>query len=206
MHKSLDMSNLYSKELLNVSLSYADYRSGINEVLSAPPAGDQEEKMRPYIINNVEMMNGFDSSYRVSDELRQALLDASPSIWLVLTEGWCGDAAYCVPLFAAIEREVPGKVELRLLYRDQHPALMDAHLTDGARSIPKLICLDMESRELITWGPRPAPLHRQVIQWKSEGMQLRQLISKVHDWYVIDDTRSTQEELAAMIQAYSKEH
>jgi hypothetical protein len=206
IYKSSDMSYSYSKDLLDVALSYADYRSGINELLSAPPAGEQEEKMRPYISNNVQMMDGFDSSYVVSDQLRQALHDASPSIWFVLTEGWCGDAAYCVPLFAAIEREVPGKVTLCLLYRDQHPALMDAYLTDGARSIPKLICLDMELRELVTWGPRPAALHNLVSQWKSEGMQLKQLISKVNDWYLLDDTRSTQEELAAMIRAYSKEY
>jgi hypothetical protein len=83
---------------------------------------------------------------------------------------------------------------------------MDAYLTDGARSIPKLICLDMELRELVTWGPRPAALHSLVSQWKSEGMQLKQLISKVNDWYLLDDTRSTQEELAAMIRAYSKEY
>ena len=199
------MSYPFSKELLEVALGYADYRSGINESLSSPPAGEQEEKMRPYISNNVEMMDGFDSSYVVSDHLRQALRDATPSIWLVLTEGWCGDAAYCIPLFAAIEREFPGKVTLRLLFRDQHPALMDAYLTNGARSIPKLICLDTELRELVTWGPRPAALHRLVTQWKSEGMQLKPLISNVHDWYLHDDTRSTQEELAAMIRAFSKE-
>ena len=49
---------------------------------------------------------------------------------------------------------VPG-LELRMLRRDQHPEVMDRYLTNGSRSIPIVIVLDEEFRELGHWGPRP---------------------------------------------------
>ena len=74
---------------------------------------------------------------------------------LVIAEDWCGDASSTTPLVAKLADEVPG-LELRILRRDEYPEVMDRYLTNGSRSIPIVIALDEEFRELGHWGPRPA--------------------------------------------------
>ena len=83
---------------------------------------------------------------------------------LVITEGWCGDAAQIVPVVDAVLRQ--SSVEPKVVLRDKNEALMDAHLTNGARAIPVVIFLN-DSFEVITqWGPRPAEAQQIVVDWK----------------------------------------
>jgi hypothetical protein len=78
-------------------------------------------------------------------------------LMLSLNADWCLDSATVMPLLARLAERVPG-VELRLLERDSYPEVMDRYLTDGTRSIPLVILLDRDFRELGHWGPRPAEL------------------------------------------------
>ena len=57
---------------------------------------------------------------------------------------------------------MPG-LELRVLRRDEYPEVMDRYLTNGSRSIPIVIALDEEFRELGHWGPRPRELQAWVM-------------------------------------------
>ena len=189
----------YTLQLVEEGLNYGQYRSELEEILSRSDGSEEERRMRPYVSNNLRLMEGFDTAYRLGEAMREALTAAPPSIWLVLSEGWCGDAAYCAPLFALAEKSLPDKLKLRFLFRDSHPSLMDAHLTDGGRSIPKLICLDRSLNELWTWGPRPSVLHGMVKSWRNEGMTLKELIPLVHDWYMSDGTLTLQQELSTLI-------
>jgi hypothetical protein len=104
-------------------------------------------------------------------------------------------------MFAAIERAVPEKVQLSIFLRDSNVELMDANLNGGGRSIPKLIVLSEDLKELGTWGPRPAGLQILMDTWKAEGLGLKEMIPKVHDWYDADATRSVQEELEKLIKS-----
>ena len=61
------------------------------------------------------------------------------------------------PYLARLQEALPN-FELRVLSRDENPDLMDAHLTNGTRSIPVVMILDQEFREVAWWGPRPRPL------------------------------------------------
>jgi hypothetical protein len=73
-------------------------------------------------------------TYRLArvDERAVARAGAIPGHWrlLVLVEDWCGDAVNTVPLLARVAELTPA-LELRVLPRDRHLDLMDAHLTDG---------------------------------------------------------------------------
>jgi hypothetical protein len=196
------MSFPYTSEFIDQGLSYATYRSVINNMLSRPPADEAAEKMRPYIQNNTRFMEEFDASVKLSENLVAALNNAPFTTWILLTEGWCGDAAFCVPVIAALEKAFPKKIRLRLFLRDSNPELMDAHLTNGGRSIPKLVVLNQELKEIAVWGPRPVGLQTLMNDWKNKGILLKEIIPKVHEWYYTDDTKSTQEELANMIKSY----
>lgn len=197
------MSFPYTENLINTALTYAAYRNGIKENLLKVISTDQEQKMRPYIEKNSALMDKYDQTYEVAEDLKSALYTAPATNWLVLSEGWCGDAAFNVPMLAAIERAMPEKVKLRILLRDTNLELMDAHLTDGGRSIPKLIILSEDLKELGTWGPRPEGLQQLMKIWKSEELSLKEIIPKVHDWYEQDKTKSVQEELKELVRSYS---
>jgi hypothetical protein len=75
---------------------------------------------------------------------------------LILTEDWCGDALANVPVLAKVASET-GKLNLRLLLRDQNLDLADQYLKEGKyRSIPVFVFFDQEMRELGHFIERPA--------------------------------------------------
>jgi hypothetical protein len=191
----------YSQDLIDQAFTYTDYRKSIEDFIAKPATDEASLKRLPYTRNNAAIMDRYDASL-IDNGLKALLANAPATTWLVLTEGWCGDAAFNVPVLAAIERAVPGKVKLRLLLRDANPELMDAHLTDGGRSIPKLIVLNEDLSKLGVWGPRPEGLQQLMKQWKSNGMELKELIPKVQDWYDTDATMQVQQELTAMVKSY----
>lgn len=196
------MSFTYTETLIHDGLSYEAYRNGIKTSIAREPANEQEQKMRPYVEKNSVLMDQFDESYSVSERLKTTILKSPPAFWLVLTEGWCGDAAFNVPMLAAVEKAIPEKITLKLFLRDSNLELMDAHLTEGGRSIPKLIVLSENLEELGTWGPRPAALQELMKVWKAEGLSLKEIIPRVHNWYNLDSTRSVQEELISLVKGY----
>ena len=117
---------------------------------------------------------------------------------LVLNEDWCGDAVNTLPYVAAL---VDGseKLELRIVGRDANPDLMDAHLTDGARSIPIVIAYDAEFRELGSWGPRPAELQA----WATgpgRALDKAERYKEIRRWYARDGGRTTIAELLALLE------
>ena len=117
---------------------------------------------------------------------------------LVILEDWCGDAVNTVPMLARFAAETPS-VELRVIRRDEHTALMDEHLTNGSRSIPILILLDDEYRERSCWGPRPQLLQR---WFAAEGRALEKdaRYREMRRWYARDGGRSTLLELIDQIE------
>ena len=156
---------------------------------------------------NLHRMSRLHKFTAVTPELKRALSSVpSPWTWLVLTESWCGDAAQIVPVLDRIADE-SGKITLRLLLRDEHPTLMNAYLTNGGRSIPKLICvqeIDGMYRELGSWGPRPAELQTLMREWSLEKLPLSEAVERAQRWYNADRTESTQAELLTAVASWSK--
>jgi hypothetical protein len=113
---------------------------------------------------------------------------------LVLVEDWCGDASNTVPVLARLADETPG-IELRVLRRDEHPEVMDRYLTNGARSIPIVIALDDQFRELGHWGPRPTALQRWVVEQRAAGVPKEQLYPEIRKWYARDHGETTLREV-----------
>jgi len=118
---------------------------------------------------------------------------------LVLVEDWCGDAVSILPLVAALAEAAPN-LEMRVVGRDSNPDLMDAHLTNGTRSIPVVILLDGRFREVAWWGPRPAELQAWV---RGEGLALpnEDRYREGRRWYARDRGRSTLEEIVGRLEA-----
>lgn len=117
---------------------------------------------------------------------------------LVLSEDWCGDAVNSVPFVAKLAELAPN-LDLRVLARDENPDLMDAHLTNGSRSIPVVIVYDEAFQELGWWGPRPRELQEWVL---SEGRELpvEDRYREVRRWYARDGGRTTLDEVVSLLE------
>jgi hypothetical protein len=116
-----------------------------------------------------------------------------PRRLLVIAEDWCGDAVNTVPILARAAEVVPG-LELRILERDANPEVMNRYLTNGSRSIPIVIVLDDELRELGHWGPRPTELQAWVVANRA-AMPKNELYPKVRTWYARDRGETTVREV-----------
>lgn len=117
--------------------------------------------------------------------------------FLVLCEDWCGDGANVLPYLARAVEASPN-LELRVLRRDEHPDLMDAHLTMGSRAIPVVMILDEEYREVAWWGPRPAPLQDLFLR-EIKRLPKEERYPRVRAWYARDRGRTILEEILRQI-------
>lgn len=97
--------------------------------------------------------------------------------------------------------EVSEVVTLKIVFRDENDALMQEFLTNGARSIPKLIVLNAESNEVVAaWGPRPEAAARLIKEFKAKyGVVNEEAKTALQKWYLNDKGISTMEELVKLM-------
>ena len=118
--------------------------------------------------------------------------------WLVFSETWCGDAAHNLP-FIAKWAEYAG-VDLRIILRDENTELMDEFLTNGGRSIPKLVRLSENFEVLGTWGPRPTPLMEEYAMWKAQPeFDYKEWTLFAQDWYSKDKGASLEADFVDLL-------
>lgn len=192
-------SNIFDNEAIN----YERYRELINLLLQEgkTTGTDHDEAMLHYTKMNNQRMNRVEKTTVLTDELL-AVIDQIKGKYhfLVISEGWCGDAAQILPVIYKIVAAAPEHFELKIILRDQHLNIMDQYLTNGGRAIPVLLALD-EANNLILpkWGPRPAVLQELLASWKKEEVDYAITAEKLHGWYAKDRTLTTQHELAAFL-------
>ncbi|MCH8556416.1 MAG: thioredoxin family protein [Balneolia bacterium] len=188
-------------------MSYQEYRDMTDALLSEgkTTGTNHSEMMVNYTKMNVTRMKRLDKHVALNNELAAfAATLEKPQKWTVLTEAWCGDAAQIVPIFNKVAEASNGKIKLVFLLRDLHEDLMNQHLTNGGKSIPKLIVTDLESgEELFTWGPRPAHAQKVFNDLKESNADFDELSTKLHKWYADDKTLHTQEELLRNIMLFT---
>jgi len=164
---------------------------------------DQSETMIHFTKLNFARMNRVVKTFRMADGMHTVLKKAKPQTWILLTESWCGDAATNLPTIAMLADAVQN-IQLKVLFRDEHLDLMDEILTNGARSIPKLISLDTEGNKLFTWGPRPEFAQKMVMDNKalpeSERKDYNDLNIELQKWYAKDRSQTLQAEFKKLLE------
>jgi hypothetical protein len=188
------------------SMDYEQYRAFIAERLenNQSTGTNHSESMVGYTDLNDKRMKRLDKTVTLTDETLTTLANLkTPLIWLVLTEGWCGDAAQTVPIMAKIAAQTPN-IDLRLILRDENLDIMDEFLTNGGRSIPKLIVLNTVTLEVLgSWGPRPVAAQELFWQAKnSPDFNYPDVQKALQLWYAKDKTLSTQRELMELINSW----
>jgi hypothetical protein len=187
---------------LQKAISYEAYKQLMDDLLAAGKSTgpDQSEAMLHYSQLNQQRMHRIEKTIQLLPEVKELMSGVSKrQVWLVLTEGWCGDASQSLPVMQVLAGLNP-MISLRVLLRDENLPLMDRYLTNGiSRSIPKLIAVDPDTgEELFTWGPRPAALQESFYGMREEGLPHDVLKEELQRWYNKDKTETIQRELAAL--------
>jgi hypothetical protein len=195
-----------TRDLISHAMTYASYRELIDSLLSEnkTTGNNHSEAYLDYTGMNVQRMSRWDKTAKVSDTLQEVVQAIQEDqLWLVITEAWCGDAAQNIPYLVKLA-ELNPRIQLRFILRDEHPEVMDEYLTEGARSIPKLIAMTSDlSCELFTWGPRTAKAHQLVLDYKkdSHGMSYMEFSETLHLWYARNKNKDLESELLPLIQS-----
>ncbi|WP_339868757.1 thioredoxin family protein [uncultured Algoriphagus sp.] len=197
-------THVITAELISSAQNYSEYREMIDRLLAENKTTgiNHSESYLDYTKMNVQRMNRWDKTAKISPELEKAVASiSSAQVWLVITEAWCGDAAQSVPFIAKLAALNP-LIDLKFVLRDENPELMDAYLTEGARSIPILIGLSGDlSKELFVWGPRPEFLQNRLKAYKLDPQNItsKEFADGTHLWYARDKNKAIAEELTPLI-------
>lgn len=195
------------KQYIEKSISYEEYIELVSSMLGQGKAtGDvQNESRLEYTRLNLVRMNRVSKTLIHDEDAFATVRNVDlPQTWLIITEGWCGDAAQNLAVVEHIA-SASDAIKTRYILRDENPELMNEFLTNGSRSIPKLIAVDdLSGRVLGTWGPRPAAAQRHWNEMKDEGIEKAQLSENLQRWYNADKGVSLQKELAELTAEWSR--
>lgn len=190
-------------ESIKEKFSYKEYREYMSALLKQglSTGHTQNEDLMHYSTLNEVRMNRLDKTIVLPDEAEEALKNLKKEyILLVISEGWCGDAAQILPVMNKITEATP-KLEMEIVLRDDNPQLMDEYLTNGARSIPKLILIEKETNTVRgSWGPRPHGALQLVLDYKEKhGVFDMDAKTALQKWYLEDKGLSTVEEIVLLL-------
>jgi len=99
--------------------------------------------------------------------------------------------------------EEAGKVDLKIVFRDENDDLMKHFLTNGRRAVPKLIIIDRETAKVKgNWGDRPKGAVEVIENYKAKhGIVDDAGKSELQMWYLNDKGVTTQNELVNLMMA-----
>lgn len=172
----------------------------ISGEISSPPY-DKEAYIEYTRLNKARMNRWLKTGKLIdSAEETMSMIDR-PQQWFLITEAWCGDAAHSNP-FIQLLSELNDNITLNIILRDSEPNWINNYLTDGNRSIPKLIVRDESGDDVFTWGPRPIDCQRLVLKMKSEQIEVSEAKMITQQWYNNDKGQSVQQEILEQIRNY----
>lgn len=186
-----------------LTMTFSEYRGYFERIIETPDAGQQPPYDNPLYIDytrlNWARMNRWLKTAALSDELLQAVGAVSGAQeWIIITEPWCGDAAHNVP-FLHLAAERNPLITIRYELRDSEPFRINGYLTNGGKSIPKLIIRNTAGQDLATWGPRPAPCQQLYDLLTAEKADFERVKTSLQNWYNADKGRHLQQEIAMLL-------
>ena len=195
------MKNTIQQALRN-SFAYSDYRKNVTKLIAEGKSTghEQSEDLLHYSELNETRLNRLEKTIVVTEEVKKNLEKLDKNyIWLVLAEGWCGDAAQILPVIYKMS-ELTENVSLKIALRDDNDVLMQHFLTNGGKAIPKLIILEADSLEVLAdWGPRPHGAKQLILDYKvTHGVVDETAKIELQKWYLHDKGVAIQNEIMAI--------
>ncbi len=185
---------------LSGTYTYAQYRQLIDQLLAKnnTTGNNQSAFYIDYTRQNVKRMKRAEHLVTIPSEVSQQI--TKPYQFLLISEAWCGDASYTVPVVAALAKALPA-VDLSIILRDEHLEIMDRFLTNGGRSIAKLIMIDPSTHQVLgDWGPRPEKAQEIVVEMKQRpDFNQKEMSEALFKWYEEDKGESTVNEIISIL-------
>ena len=187
---------------LTKSYTYNDYRAMVSKLIAEGKStgNTQSDDLLHYSELNETRMNRLEKTIKITDEVQEQLnqLDKKQT-WLVIAEGWCGDAAQILPIINKMV-ESSKNIDLKIVLRDENDYLMNDFLTNGNQAIPKLILLDEENNIIGDFGPRPEPARKLIADYKEKNGVVDEPIKvELQKWYLNDKGVIIQNEIMQLI-------
>ena len=191
------------REFIEQSMSFDEYVKMLDELLAEGKTTGpvQSDEMFQFARLNRQRMSRLEKTLGLESEAERLIGQLEKGqVWLVITEGWCGDAAQNIPVIEKLAA-ANDHIETRYILRDQHPELIDQFLTNGTRSIPVLIAIDTATYNVLgRWSARPRKAQDYFTALKSQGLDKPAINEKLQRWYNDDKGRSLQLEIAELAQ------
>lgn len=187
------------------SLDYSGYKELIDKLLEEGKTTGPEqlpERVEKSALNR-QRMKRWDKTAVLRPELVTKLMQVKRKTGLmVITEGWCGDAAQTLPWINKMVEFNPSHLEAFYVFRDSSEYI-DHFLTNGAKAIPVLVAFDLASGDVINvWGPRPASITKWFVQSKKSGtLSKNELNYELHQFYAKDKGHSFMDDMLVFTDA-----
>lgn len=184
------------------SYTYKDYRAMVSKLIAEGKStgNTQSDDLLHYSELNETRMNRLEKTIKITDDVQIQINQLESKVtWLVIAEGWCGDAAQILPIIYKMA-ESSENIDLKIVLRDENDALMNDFLTNGGMAIPKLIILDEENNVIGDFGPRPEPARKLIADYKAaNGVVDEPIKVELQKWYLHDKGVSTQNEIMQLM-------
>ncbi|MEC7772121.1 MAG: thioredoxin family protein [Bacteroidota bacterium] len=183
-------------------VDYIEYVTVLNDLVAkGKTTGSEQSEQR--IANtklNASRIRRIDKKVSIAEDQLKVFQNISEKqVWLVLLESWCSDGAQAIPVINKVAKSTPN-IELKIIMRDENPKLMDCFLTNGTRSIPKLLVSNEEGDLLHIWGPRPEVAAKMVEAYKEQNGKVDERFKKeLQIWYNKDGGKTIVDELIRMV-------
>lgn len=187
---------------IDQAMTYNEYRDLLDRLIkiNQTTGNNQSEEMLHYAKMNLQRMQRIEKTTIVPLLQQKIEQIKGKYTFLILTEGWCGDAAQILPILGKLAT-FNNNIQLLVLLRDENLDIMDAYLTNGGRAIPKIILLETETlKEITNWGPRPKEAQKLVWDMKNEGKSHEEINLQLHTWYAKDKTKTIQAEFIELLE------
>lgn len=184
--------------------TYDEYREMMSRLLAQGKVTgeEQSEALLAYAKLNERRMQRWEKTLKITEEDQKRIKSFSGDmLWLVISESWCGDAAHNLPVMKKLADLNPA-INLKVVLRDENLTLMDEFLTNGGRSIPKLIMFDAKAKKVLgSWGPRPEEATRLVLDYKEKHGKIDEQIKEdLQRWYNKDKGQTLIAEILNMLE------
>ena len=188
---------------LKHSMTYQEYRDLLKQLVEnkSTTGFEKKETNINYTKLNDRRMNRWDKTIKLDYQAIEATQRLHDHVtWLVIVESWCGDAAHVLPVINKLANENKN-IDLRIVLRDENEDLMNLFLTDGTRSIPKLIMINDFTGEVTeTYGPRPTIATNMVNEYKAKHGKLSpEFKEDLQRWYNHNKGKNIIEDLTKML-------
>src|SRR5690554_6430512 len=190
------------KDSVAKAMEYSQYNALFAELVAAgKTTGEETQEKIDYTKLNYSRTKRLDKTAKISEAAKAVFKNiANKQIWLVISEPWCGDAAQSLPFLNKLA-ELSDYIELKIVLRDDNLELMDQYLTNGGRSIPKLIILDEDLNEIQQWGPRSEAATKLVTDYLAEHGKVDDTLKEnLQVWYNQDKGVSIVNDLLKVVE------